>query len=225
MSDFLHSSTLWFCFRYTYKASSPYPVQSLRTELSVLVYHLRLALAMAVEITRSRKFLKSFLVWAADTERNPKMQGYITRQSCVLVAHASGEGHQLRISLCCPDPGGQEAKMTDAEMRWGNRIMALVVTRLQLETVFAWLSTLGGAHSSLGEKFVEHAHHAGVLSKKQLLLALRLGDPILSAQCKLYYAFSLMQKGNKLDFPKPYQLKTNGFRQCVKHAKNDFSFI
>lgn len=47
-----------------------------------------------------------------------EMQGYITRQSCVLVAHASGEGHQLRISLCCPDPGGQEAKMTDAEMRW-----------------------------------------------------------------------------------------------------------
>ena len=34
--------------------------------------------------------------------------------------------------------------------------MALVVTRLQLETVFAWLSTLGGAYSSLGEKFVEH---------------------------------------------------------------------
>ena len=38
----------------------------------------------------------------------------------------------------------------------GKRIMALVVTRLQLETVFAWLSTLGGAYSSLGEKFVEH---------------------------------------------------------------------
>lgn len=38
----------------------------------------------------------------------------------------------------------------------GKRVMVLVITRLHLEAVFAWLSTLGGAHSSLGEKFVEH---------------------------------------------------------------------
>lgn len=34
-----------------------------------------------------------------------------------------------------------------------------------------------------------------MISKKQLVLALHLGDPILSAQCKLYYALSLMQQG------------------------------
>jgi hypothetical protein len=128
------------------------------------------------------------------------MQRYV-RQSEVSVENGrtigkNGMGKvKIEVQLCCPNPTGQEAMITHAEMRWGKRVMALVVTRLQLEAIFAWLSTLGGAHSSLGETLVNHARTAGVISKKQLALAIQLGDPILSAQCKLYYALSLMQQG------------------------------
>ena len=39
------------------------------------------------------------------------------------------------------------------------------------------------------------ARVAGAISFRQLALAVRLGDLILSIQCRLYYAWSLIQQG------------------------------
>lgn len=36
---------------------------------------------------------------------------------------------------------------------------------------------------------------AGQISQHQLLVAMRLGNPILAAQCKVFAAFSLIQRG------------------------------
>jgi len=61
--------------------------------------------------------------------------------------------------------------------------------------LMAWCSTLGGAHSSLGETFFAHAEKAGEISHRQLALASEMGDLRLASQCKLYVAFSLLQRG------------------------------
>ena len=36
---------------------------------------------------------------------------------------------------------------------------------------------------------------AGKISRKQLLIGIRLGDPFLQARCKLFYSISLIQTG------------------------------
>ncbi|XP_076453052.1 uncharacterized protein F58A4.6-like isoform X2 [Babylonia areolata] len=68
--------------------------------------------------------------------------------------------------------------------------------RILLEEAMAWLSTLGGAHSSLGEYFHHHAERAGEISLKQLKIALQLGDPLTVARCHMFWAYSLMQRGH-----------------------------
>lgn len=78
---------------------------------------------------------------------------------------------------------------------WNNRILALLNKHIVLAEGFAWLSTLGGAHSSLGETFRYHAEKAGEISAKQLRLAIELGNESLIARCYLFWSWSLLQKG------------------------------
>lgn len=59
----------------------------------------------------------------------------------------------------------------------------------------SWLSTLGGAFSSLGNDVLKFAHIAEKISTHQLKLALMIGDPIIISRCKLYYCIALIQKG------------------------------
>ncbi|KAL4098190.1 hypothetical protein QTP88_022838 [Uroleucon formosanum] len=65
----------------------------------------------------------------------------------------------------------------------------------ELENIMAWLSTLGGAFSSLGDQTEHCAIVAGNISLQQLRIAMRIGDPLTAARCKLYAAISLMQRG------------------------------
>eukprot|EP00794_Sanderia_malayensis_P011975 gene11975-13212_t len=81
------------------------------------------------------------------------------------------------------------------ETKWSSLLLPLVVQRLNLEYVMACLSTLGGAHSSLGENSKFHAKLAGMMSVKQLAIAAKLDNPILASHCRLYYAHSLIQTG------------------------------
>ncbi|XP_015773529.1 PREDICTED: uncharacterized protein F58A4.6-like [Acropora digitifera] len=66
---------------------------------------------------------------------------------------------------------------------------------MQLQGVMAWLSTLGGAYSAMGEYINSYSEKAGQISYQQLLVAIRLGNPILAAQCKVFAALSLIQRG------------------------------
>ena len=43
--------------------------------------------------------------------------------------------------------------------------------------------------------FPTQAHQAGVISLKQVALANEMGNPLLAAKCKLFIAWSLMQRG------------------------------
>ncbi|XP_064619479.1 uncharacterized protein LOC135482924 [Lineus longissimus] len=79
--------------------------------------------------------------------------------------------------------------------KWCNVLQVLVTKRMILEELMAWLSTLGGGYSSLGDFVVEHAEEAGRISIQQLKIALELGDAIVQCKCRMFFALSLMQKG------------------------------
>lgn len=77
----------------------------------------------------------------------------------------------------------------------GNELFEIVcLERRELDNAMAWLSTLGGAFSALGDSIEKCATIAGKISVRQLQLALRLGDPFLVARCKLYMALSFIQR-------------------------------
>jgi len=71
----------------------------------------------------------------------------------------------------------------------------LIIEKLNLEYLMACLSTLGGAHSSLGEISKYHSLRAGEISMQQFKIALHVGDPVVIARCKIFMAHSLMQRG------------------------------
>nr|CAD7456562.1 unnamed protein product [Timema tahoe] len=124
----------------------------------------------------SRKFRE--LVLANFKSRVLISQGQVTSISTV----------HLRIRLVyCRDY---------VDYAWGQRMERLALERRELAHAMSWLSTLGGAFSALGDRFSDHAETAGRISLKQLLIALRLGDPAMVARCRLYLSLSLIQRGN-----------------------------
>lgn len=105
------------------------------------------------------------------------------RQSTGSVQHL-----QLEIHLASP---AREIM----DIAWSNRMQMLIEERVELENVMAWLSTLGGAFSALGDSFRHCAEVAGKISGQQMKIALKLGDPITASKCLVYYAISLVQQG------------------------------
>ncbi|XP_014480064.1 PREDICTED: uncharacterized protein LOC106747226 [Dinoponera quadriceps] len=82
------------------------------------------------------------------------------------------------------------------DYKWNDKLMQMVLERQEADHAMSWLSTLGGAFSALGEEFEHCAEMAGKISTRQFELALRLGNPLLVARCKLYSALSLIQRGH-----------------------------
>lgn len=78
---------------------------------------------------------------------------------------------------------------------WNMKMQILIEERCEIENAMSWLSTLGGAYSSLGDKFLYHAKKAEQVSIQQYKLALRLRDPLAVARCKIFFAMSLVQQG------------------------------
>lgn len=81
------------------------------------------------------------------------------------------------------------------DKEWNKRISLLVNEKCEVENAMSWLSTLGGAYSSLGDYFLYCAKQAENISVQQFKLALRLGDPLTIVRCKIYFAMSLVQQG------------------------------
>ncbi|XP_050044371.1 uncharacterized protein F58A4.6-like isoform X1 [Dermacentor andersoni] len=96
------------------------------------------------------------------------------------------------------------------DMSWEAKIIHLVVEQLELENTMAWLSTLGGAFSALGDYCSRFAEAAGLVSVKQLKLALRFGDPVTMCRCHIYLAMSLLQRGY--------------FRSCRRILRQQYHF-
>uniref|UniRef100_A0A182VR49 Uncharacterized protein n=1 Tax=Anopheles minimus TaxID=112268 RepID=A0A182VR49_9DIPT len=80
------------------------------------------------------------------------------------------------------------------DYHWGERAVHMMWELVELTELMAWLSTLGGAFSALGNYQPACADTAGKISMHQMKLAFRLGDPALVARCQLYLAISLIQR-------------------------------
>lgn len=99
------------------------------------------------------------------------------------------------------------------DVGWNNRLQILIEERCELDYMMAWLSTLGGAYSALGDNFQHCAETAGKISGQQLKIALKLGDPITASKCMVYYAISLVQRGY-------WQQTAHLIRQQYRYAKS-----
>ncbi|XP_078384295.1 uncharacterized protein LOC144666778 isoform X2 [Oculina patagonica] len=104
----------------------------------------------------------------------------------------------------------------EPDLRWCKRLLVNLVEYMQLQDVMAWLSTLGGAYSAMGDHLYSYSEKAGQISQHQLIVAMRLRNPVLAAQCRVFAALSLVQRGElKLAsriIRKQYALaKSNGY--------------
>ena len=82
---------------------------------------------------------------------------------------------------------------------WSQRIQELVGNKAKLLESFAWLSTVGGGFSALGERDNQFSARAGALSLgQQLRLAEMLGDERLTVMCHLFVALAYLQLNNKI---------------------------
>ncbi|KAI6654654.1 hypothetical protein LOD99_1048 [Oopsacas minuta] len=80
------------------------------------------------------------------------------------------------------------------DYRWYARVYSLLSDFVFMESALAWLNTIGGAYSSLGERSKYHAKVAHNIAIKQLAIANKLNDTKLMTQCNLYMAFGLLQQ-------------------------------
>ncbi|XP_067015380.1 uncharacterized protein F58A4.6 isoform X2 [Anabrus simplex] len=81
------------------------------------------------------------------------------------------------------------------QQRRNEKLERILIIHRESDNALSWLSTLGGAFSALGD-YMEHcAVIAGRISIHQLRIALRLGDPLIAARCKLWLALSMIQRG------------------------------
>lgn len=83
----------------------------------------------------------------------------------------------------------------EPDLRWCKRLLVDLTEYMQLQDVMAWLSTLGGAYSAMGDHLYSYSEKACQISQHQLIVALRLRNPVLAAQCKVFAALSLIQRG------------------------------
>ncbi|KAI0208784.1 hypothetical protein LSAT2_006499 [Lamellibrachia satsuma] len=129
-------------------------------------------------------FCRGFLTYAMHHGMNTSPNNYA----------ASADGHittvpfLLRVCLVHEMPEW-------IDFKWCDRMQCLVTKRMMLGDALNWLSTLGGAYSALGDYYQHHAVHAGEISMSQLRLAMEVGDEPTVIRCHLYFALSLMQRG------------------------------
>lgn len=83
-----------------------------------------------------------------------------------------------------------------ADKVWSYKIGRLLYIKKSLSDTSAWLSTLGGAYATLGQKNKTMALKAGEMAGHQLKLALYSGNPISVCECMLFLAYSYMHQGD-----------------------------
>ena len=75
------------------------------------------------------------------------------------------------------------------------RVLRLLHQRLDLEIAMAWLSTLGGGFSALGDYYAAAIDKAQKISLAQMKLARDMGDPIIVSKSWVWFSLALIQKG------------------------------
>ncbi|UJR27708.1 hypothetical protein I4U23_008985 [Adineta vaga] len=77
---------------------------------------------------------------------------------------------------------------------WASIQLHVLVKRVRYESSWAWLSTLGGGHSCLGEESIRHAKQAEAISKNQIGLSSEIGDPNALVKSYLFLALGYLQQ-------------------------------
>ncbi|CAF1252805.1 unnamed protein product [Adineta ricciae] len=77
---------------------------------------------------------------------------------------------------------------------WASIQLHVLVKRVRYESSWAWLSTLGGGHSCLGEESARHAKEAEMISKNQIDLSSEIGDPNALVKSYLFLSLSYLQQ-------------------------------
>jgi len=78
--------------------------------------------------------------------------------------------------------------------RWASIQLHILILLIRYEKSWAWLSTLGGGHSCLGEQSSQHALEAEAISKNQICLSRDIGDPNAIIKSYLFVALSYLQQ-------------------------------
>lgn len=108
----------------------------------------------------------------------------------------STDDNQLNLLIKCwlQDNPPNPIRYQNIDTDWCQRIQYFVTLRMDLEESSSWLSTLGGAYSSLGDKNQQFAYEAERISWKQMKLSLIFGDPNLVCRCLIYLCHSWCQQ-------------------------------
>lgn len=77
---------------------------------------------------------------------------------------------------------------------WSSLVLQLIYRHAQASLMMSWLSTLGGAFSSLGDTDSKSAQMAGRISFHQFCLSRRVHNRSFSVQCILFATISCIQR-------------------------------
>lgn len=82
-----------------------------------------------------------------------------------------------------------------SELQWSQRLWTLPVRQYRLYQQSLLASTLGGAHSQLGDIHSDHAIKARQMAFVQQRIAIAMGNAGLAARCSLFVVWSDLQRG------------------------------
>ncbi|KAL4223364.1 hypothetical protein ACF0H5_016834 [Mactra antiquata] len=170
------------------------------------------------EFFHSRTFRKRFIRYMKQNCKMYDMTHYVCMCEDVFNIISCALQVPLFIEICLD----VNLPVIHVCLAWCYRIEGLARKRLILEETMAWLSTLGGGYSSLGDYFLSFSQQAGKISVTQLNIAIEMGDPIMASKCRMFFALSLMQAG-KLKHCK--KMLRNEYEVAIQYIHRDSKLI
>eukprot|EP00117_Sycon_ciliatum_P023527 scpid55066/ scgid19980/ Uncharacterized protein F58A4.6 len=151
--------------------------------------------AQQLAMPMAKAYLRDCGETCVDRAKNPAAWR-CTRSLIIETAtkHAAESGSDTGMLVLCVSSLSPVVFVGTSDWRWYRRLLLLVLRKAQVDSLLAWFSTLGGAHSALGDCLPEHAHHAESVSLTQLRLSLKIGDAGLISRCYLFLALSYLQQ-------------------------------
>eukprot|EP00111_Clytia_hemisphaerica_P003393 TCONS_00009690-protein len=160
-------------------------------ELCCDLYHV-----LVQELKKCPNFRHGFLSWVfhiGKEKHQIDLKGFGSVKIFPIITNT--DRHEKKFKFKITIQSTQELKKLafDKELLCWSILSPYILQKMQNEYVSSYLSTLGGAYSALGDYFHKHAKTAGMISKKQYILATKMNDPAQRLRCQLFYSFSLMQ--------------------------------
>ncbi|XP_077996454.1 uncharacterized protein LOC144449751 [Glandiceps talaboti] len=151
-----------------------------------------LSFYIVCELTRSPTFLKNFRKFILCADEKIALGNDVIFE---IIRHRRTKIDTRKVLLCPTKNVSPRLYRIGQDLAWSNRLLPQIDIQIYMDDVFSWLSTLGGAYSSLGDYFLQCSSKAGRISVQQLYLAWSMGDAVLQSKSKLFLAQSLMQRG------------------------------